>query len=134
MGLAEKLHGKLVALDTSIFIYYIEEHPDYSPLLDNIFEKILEGDIKIVTSTVPLLELLVKPIEQSKNDLIEEYKKIFDESDHIDLIGLSPEIAEDSAKIRAKYRLKTPDAIQIGTAVNSDADSFLTNDKRLSAV
>ena len=37
-------------------------------------------------------------------------------------------------KIRAKSEIRTPDAIQIGTSIHSDADYFLTNDKRLKSV
>lgn len=36
--------------------------------------------------------------------------------------------------LNAKYGLKTPDSIQLATAVYSSADYFLTNDIRLKAV
>jgi predicted nucleic acid-binding protein len=134
MGLVETFCGRLIGIDTSIFIYFIEENPKYVSLLRDFFEKNKIGEIRIVTSTITLLELLVKPIKQSKYDLVEEYKNIFKESEYIELINLSPEISEISARIRAKKGLRTPDAIQIGTSLNSGADYFLTNDKRLKSV
>jgi predicted nucleic acid-binding protein len=36
--------------------------------------------------------------------------------------------------LRATYTLRTPDAIQLATAIYSQADFFLTNDKQLSAI
>ncbi|MCP4258155.1 MAG: type II toxin-antitoxin system VapC family toxin, partial [Planctomycetes bacterium] len=39
-----------------------------------------------------------------------------------------------AAKLRAKYSIKTPDAIQIATGVIMKADVFLTNDINLKNV
>lgn len=134
MELIDKFRGKLIGVDASIFIYFIEENPNYLELLKGFFKKNKEGEIKIVTSTITLLELLVQPLKQSRNDLIEKYKKIFEESENIELIDLSPEISEISAKIRAKKGIRTPDAVHIGTSIYCNADFFLTNDKRLKSV
>ncbi|WP_273698707.1 PIN domain-containing protein [Syntrophothermus sp.] len=40
-------------------------------------------------------------------------------------------IAVRSAQIRAEYRLRTPDAIQLATAIESQATLFVTNDLKL---
>jgi predicted nucleic acid-binding protein len=40
-------------------------------------------------------------------------------------------IAGQAARLRASYNIRTPDAIQIGTALNSKASHFLTNDVNL---
>ena len=47
---------------------------------------------------------------------------------------ISHSISERSAVLRANYGLKTPDAIQIATALHHDADFFLTNDLSLERV
>ena len=44
------------------------------------------------------------------------------------------DIAEDAARLRASYNLSTPDAIQLATAIKSDAKAFLTNDSFLISV
>lgn len=36
--------------------------------------------------------------------------------------------------MRAKYNIHTPDALQVATAIERQADYFLTNDLRLKAV
>ncbi len=43
MGLIEELGSGPVALDTAIFIYFIEEHPIYLPLLEPVFQAIDAG-------------------------------------------------------------------------------------------
>jgi predicted nucleic acid-binding protein len=42
-----------------------------------------------------------------------------------------PDIAENAAKLRADYNLRTPDAIQMATAIYGGASFLLTNDIRL---
>ena len=39
-----------------------------------------------------------------------------------------------TAEMRAKYNLRTPDALQLSVAIEHKADYFLTNDTRLKAV
>jgi predicted nucleic acid-binding protein len=41
------------------------------------------------------------------------------------------EIADRAARLRAEYRLATPDAIHIATAIESGATLFVTNDSEL---
>ena len=135
MGLVEKVQGKLVGVDTSIFIYFIEKkNPAYIQTLREFFKKNKDGKIRLVTSTITLLEVLVQPFKQSRYDLVEKYKKILEESEYIELVDFNTLISEIAAKIRAKSGIRTPDAIQIGTSVHSNADYFLTNDKRLKTV
>ena len=49
-------------------------------------------------------------------------------------VALSPAIAAEAARIRADYQIKTPDAIQLATAKEGGATSFLTNDGALAAI
>jgi len=48
--------------------------------------------------------------------------------------GINVEIATKAAELRAKYKLKTPDALQIAPAICRFSDYFLTNDKQLKIV
>jgi predicted nucleic acid-binding protein len=50
---------------------------------------------------------------------------------HVTTVRVSQVIAEEAARLRANYSLRTPDAIQLATAVRSGASSFLTNDSKL---
>ncbi len=133
MGTLTALRGKTVALDTAPFIYFIEKHPDYLALLDPFFESVHRGEIEVVTTTLTLAEVLVKPLRSGHLDLVLEYTQILLNTPGIQVAPVSADIAEEAARIRAEINCKIPDAIQLATAVRLGAQSFLTNDLALSA-
>jgi predicted nucleic acid-binding protein len=65
-----------VALDSAIFIYLIEQHARYAPLLRPLFEHIDRGDIPAVTSALTLLETLVVPYRSGNPELAARYEAI----------------------------------------------------------
>ena len=48
---------------------------------------------------------------------------------NISLFPLDLNIADQAVELRAQHHFKTPDAIQLGTAVACGADYIITNDK-----
>jgi len=134
MGLIQKLKNKNVFLDTAPLIYYIEESLKYAPILNKLFLENSKGEFLFQTSVITLLEVLVLPMRQNEIQLVEQYQSILCNSPSIDIFDLNIEIAKKAAGFRAKYGLKTPDSIQLATAVYRSADYFLTNDIRLKAV
>jgi len=128
------LQGKQIALDTMIFIYAFEEHSVYIPLLQPFFREVEKGRIIAVTSTVTLAECLVQPFRAKAMELAARYKTLFRDFPHLSVIPVSDEIAERAAWLRAQYHMKTPDAIQLATALVSGSHIFLTNDEGLPQV
>ena len=61
MGVASHIPGRRIALDTVVFIYFIEEHANYLPLIAPLFESADARKREIVTSALTLLEVLVVP-------------------------------------------------------------------------
>jgi len=53
--------GKFVAFDSSPLIYYIEQHPEYAPVAEDLFGAVDRGDSLAMTSVLTLLEVLVRP-------------------------------------------------------------------------
>jgi predicted nucleic acid-binding protein len=72
--------------------------------------------------------------DENEQQLVEEYQNILCNSPSIDIIDLTIEIAIKAATLRAKYGIKTPDSIQVATAINASSEYFLTNDIRLKAI
>jgi predicted nucleic acid-binding protein len=132
MGWIEDLHGKTVGLDTSPFIYYIEGKPGYVEVLRLFFQMVDKGQISVVTSIVTLLETLVHPFRNGNTELARQYREILFHTGGLTTIQFSQDIAEEAARLRAYYpSIRTPDAIQMATAINANASFFLTNDVRL---
>lgn len=134
MGLIDQVVGHLIGIDSVAVIYYVTDEQRYAPLLNPLFESIEKGDLTGVTSTVTLVETLVHPIKSKNTELIRQIKSMLLESENILTFDLTDEIAEQAASLRATYGIKTPDAIQIATALSAGATTFLTNDIKLRAV
>jgi predicted nucleic acid-binding protein len=130
MGWIAPLHGKTVGLDTAPLIYFIEEHPTYLRKVRPFFEAVDRGEFRVVTSMVTLLEVLVHPFQRGDADLAQQYRDILLNIEGLLTFPLSQDIAEEAARLRAAYNLRTPDAVQLATTVRAGA-SFLTNDVRL---
>lgn len=134
MGLATKLRGQRVCIDTAPIIYFIEKHPNYIDLLHPFFAEIDNGNIEAITSTITLLEVLVLPLRTGNKKLAGNYREILLFSEGLTTYEILHEVSELSADLRARYNIKTPDAIQIATAVIYGANVFLTNDPALKKV
>lgn len=50
------------------------------------------------------------------------------------LTDIDRNVAVESAKLRAKYKIKTPDAIQLTSGLINGAKAFITNDGNLKKV
>ena len=130
----EKLKGKIVGLDTMVFIYHFEENQAYSPLTFSIFESLEKGNFKGITSILTLLEILVKPKEDNNLLLTERYKLLFETFPNLQVKTLNENIADIASSLRANYNINTPDAIQIATSLEVKADIFITNDVTLKKI
>jgi len=127
----DRLRGEVIAVDTAPIIYMIEEHPIYLEPMRYFFGAMEKGTFRAITSTVTLLEVLVQPLRENNIALAEEYRDILLNAPNLGTIGMSEAVAEKAAKLRAQYNIRTPDAIQLGTAMHEGASFFLTNDTRL---
>lgn len=126
-----QLQGKVVGLDTAPLIYFIEQNPKYLEMMRLFFRSFARGDFRMVTSTVTLIEVLVHPLRQRNTILAQEYREILLNQESLTVVELTPDIAEIAAQLRATYNLRSPDAIQMATALREGASFLLTNDVRL---
>lgn len=116
------------------FIYFIEKDPKYLSIVRPIFAEIDAEKIDALTSTITLLEVLVLPFKTKNESLAEKYREILLYAEGLTTFEISHEVSELSSKLRAKYSIRTPDAIQIAVGIVYGADAFLTNDSDLKKV
>jgi predicted nucleic acid-binding protein len=62
--------------------------------------------------------------------LLAAYERVFTASE-LQLIEITPAVIERATQVRARYRLSTPDAIQMATAIEQHADIVVTGDRDL---
>jgi predicted nucleic acid-binding protein len=131
MGWVDPLKGKVIGLDTTPLIYFTEENQTYIEVIDPFFKAVGSGELTVITSVVTLLEVLVRPIRDGNLMLAQRYREFLLNTNSVITHFLSQEIAEEAARLRAFHKIRTPDSIQMATAISQGASFFLTNDTHL---
>ena len=131
MGLIEDLGTGSVGLDTAAFIYFIEAHPTFLPVILPVFQEADAGKRGLVTSALTVLEVLVVPYRAGNRPLAERYEALLTRGRGVRLIDLSLDQLRAAAQLRAATGVKTPDALQLVAAIGAGCTTFVTNDRRL---
>lgn len=115
-------------IETAPLIYYVEVNPAYAAKMDAIVATIETTPIDAVSSVITLVEVLSHPMKLGDHRLVQEYRDILVNSSEFRLVPVTAQIAESAAEMRARYNLRTPDALHVASAVLTGCDAFLTND------
>jgi len=134
MGLIADLGPGPVAIDTAVFIYFIEEDPRFLPLIEPLFQEADRGARELVTSAITLLEVLVVPYRAGNRLLADRYEALLTRSRGVRVVDLTRDQLRAAAQLRATTGVKTPDALQLAAAIGTDCHAFLTNDRRLPSI
>jgi predicted nucleic acid-binding protein len=117
-----------IALDTSVFIYQLEGNTRYLPLTVPIFSWLEQPQSQAVTSTITMVELLVQAYREAGEPRARMFYALVSTYPNLSWIAPDLEIAGRAARLRARHRLRTPDALQAATAEYSEAGGLVTND------
>lgn len=134
MGLIDDLGRGPVGIDTAPFIYLLEEHARYLPLVEPLFQQADQGVRTLVTSALTLLELLVVPYRLGHRALGDRYERLLLGSRGIQVADISRDQLRAAAQLRAVTGVKTPDALQLAAALAAECKTYVTNDRRLPAI
>ncbi|HSV46387.1 MAG TPA: PIN domain-containing protein [Ramlibacter sp.] len=121
--------GELVVVDTAPLIYLLEDHPQFAPVFEGLFQAYEQGRIQIALSTISLAEVLVGPLRRGDDALAKRYEKALAA---FELVPVTAEIAATAARLRASTGLRLPDAIQAATALELGAAALVTHDRDFS--
>jgi len=80
MGLIADLGHGSIAVDTALFIYFIEEHPRFLPVIVPLFRQADQGKRDLITSALTLLEVLVVLYRAGNRPLAECYEALLTRS------------------------------------------------------
>jgi predicted nucleic acid-binding protein len=116
--------------DTNLFIYLFEGQGDHAERVVALRRRMLARGDQLLTSTLTLGEILVKPLEQGDEVVSRRYEAAL--SREAVLVPFSAEAARTYAGLRRNRALRAPDAIQLACAAQARTDLFVTNDERLS--
>ncbi len=135
MIISDALAGvRLLYVETAPFIYFTEKRALYVDKMRAIFQYLDDGLFDVAASTIAFSEALTKPLKDEDTALVRAYSEMFGTTSGLRMIPVDMPIARQSAVLRARYNLKTPDALHIATVIITHCDAFLTNDLDLKRV
>jgi predicted nucleic acid-binding protein len=126
--------GASIALDTVVFVYFLERHIRHFSGIKQLFHRIEKGQINGFMSSLVYTELLIPAYRAGRSDLAMQTFNYLNHFPNLDTISVSPPISREAARMRATYGLRTPDAIHAATALHQKADLILTNDKHFNRI
>lgn len=115
--------------DTNLFIYLLEGSGGLSKRVAELRRAMIERGDQLLTSTLTLGEILVKPLERLESELAGKYEKAITTTAL--MIPFDVKAARVYAALRSDRSLRAPDAIQLACAAAAGVDLFITNDARL---
>jgi predicted nucleic acid-binding protein len=117
-----------VYLDSCIAIYLVEEHPAYCAAIEHALAQL---DGIVCYSPLTELECLVLPLRLERKDLLDKFNRFFTLNLKLDMPDT---VYREAARLRAKFGIKTPDALHLATARHHACTELWTNDDRLASV
>ena len=116
-------------LDANAIIYCVEGVPEFRSAALGWVERArqVEGSV-ILTSRFSRLECLSKPMSEGDPVKLASFVGFFDT---LRLVSITDELLEQAVALRARYRLRSADALHLATSIAEGADVFLTSDRRL---
>jgi predicted nucleic acid-binding protein len=116
----------LVLVDACLVIYAFEDHPLHGPRVRQAFE----GQADLAVSPLVKLECLVGPMRSGNLALQRYYEEGLAQ---FNVLDMPEQVYLLAAALRARFGLKTPDALHLATAQFHGCQALWTNDDRLAA-
>ncbi len=126
--------GVCVTVDSAPIIYYLQNHPVHAARFEGLFASATEGMVLINISTITLAEVMAGPLAADNEILAAQYREVLCRSQGWQAIPVDEQVAAEAARLRARYRLRLPDAIQVATAIVTRSWALITHDSALARV
>ena len=115
--------------DTNLFVYLLEDKGELTERIVSLRERMIERNDELLTSSLTLGEILVKPLEAGNEALARRYEQAI--ATAATIVPFDQSAAYAFAAVRRDRTIRPPDAIQLACASVADVDMFITNDHRL---
>ena len=125
---------KSAFFDTAPFIYLIEGHLQFAPVVKDIFIYCQANSVRLTTSVLTGLEFKTKPMRSNRMDVVDAFDQLVSET-HMQVVTITDEIIEKALYLQTQLlSLRAMDSMQLGAAAVHQCDVFITNDKRLTPI
>ena len=116
--------------DSMLFIYWMEDHPDFAGQVDAIHSRMKQRQDRLITGAFTFGEVLAGAYKRGNPALANEFRGLL-RSVVAEVIPFTAETADHYARIRGELGVTPADAIHLATAAQAGTDLFLTNDRSL---
>ncbi len=116
--------------DTMLFIYWLEDNPQYAPRVGAIRSRMEQRRDQLITGAFTFGEVLAGAYRKGAPQLADESRRLL-RNVVTEAIPFTLETADRYARIRTTAGITPADAIHLASAAQAGTDLFLTNDKRL---
>jgi len=116
--------------DTMLFIYWLEDNPEFAPRVNAIRSRMHERNDELITGAFALGEVLAGVYRKGANDRASEIKTLLEQTIS-EVIPFTSDTADLYGRIRGALQIPPADAIHLACAACAGTDLFLTNDHRL---
>ena len=120
-----------IGVDPPIFISHLEDTTQLAGLAGVVLDELAGGAFSGVTSVLTLMEIAVKPRQLRRPDIVEEYEVLLANYPNLVIAALDRPTARRAAELRAEYRLRPADALQVAACLQQGATAFLSNGREL---
>jgi predicted nucleic acid-binding protein len=116
--------------DTMLFIYWLEDNPQFARRVNAIRSRMRERDDELITGAFTFGEVLAGVHRRGASSLADETKRLL-QGVVAEVVPFTLETADRYAQIRGSLGLAPADAIHLASAAQAGTDLFVTNDKKL---
>jgi predicted nucleic acid-binding protein len=113
----------MVALDTNVYIYFLERNPEFFASSEQAIKYALESG-PICVPTITLMEIVSGVTSKKPLDFFKSHQFV--------VYDFTTTMAVLAGQLRYQNKsLKAADAIHLATALANNVSKFITNDERL---
>jgi predicted nucleic acid-binding protein len=113
-----------------LFIYWLEDHPEYARRVDAIRSRMEERHDELITGAFTFGEVLAGAYRKGTPQLADETRRLL-RNVVAEVVPFTLDTADRYARIRGTPGITPADAIHLASAAQAGTDLFLTNDQRL---
>ena len=116
--------------DTMLFIYWLEDHPEFAKRVNAIHSRMEQRHDQLITGAFTFGEVLAGAYRKGTPQVADDSQRLL-RSVVEEIVPFTIETADRYARIRAAPGISPADAIHLASAAQAGTDLFLTNDKSL---
>jgi hypothetical protein len=116
----------IIYLDASVLALHLVGDPMYLPLTRLALGGIRDGELSGLTSALSVYQLLVEPYRSGAEGSAERIERLLSGLPGLEIVPVSPSLAAQAAQVKAQIGGSLTRAVQIATALASEAELYVT--------